>query len=91
MKFATEDKLIVDHLCKVSSISLYDLHVEYLLSPAQLLEAVERLKAADIATPRELFVDRSSNFERQVIAFRHDIYNRENDWKTAAAFREARG
>lgn len=81
MKIETEDKLIVDRLCEQSSVDLYELHVEYRLSPAQLLLAVERLRELGIAQLEGTEVRRSPMFESNVIRLRHAIFNRTMPWK----------
>lgn len=81
MEFGTEEKIIAEHLCKVASFPIYDLHLIHRLSFAQIIKAMGALKKVEIIDFDDKSIWRSSAFFERLIYFRHAIYNRERPWR----------
>jgi hypothetical protein len=86
----TEDKLIVDRLCRTERVSSYSLHQMYQLSAGQIVLAVRRLEQLGIAGFEGANIVRLPDFASKLVKWRHAIYHRELRWKSPSAIRRRR-
>ncbi|PHQ72375.1 MAG: hypothetical protein COB93_00395 [Sneathiella sp.] len=81
MEFSSEDKIILSHLLKVKSCTLYALHEDYMLSPAQIICSIRNLCAAGILEFDDTAIKLDKDAEKKIFRFRHQIYSRHKPWR----------
>lgn len=90
MEFTSEDKIVISHLLRNGRADLYELHLQYKLSPAQLARSVSRLESVGIAkagtTGDELTVVLDDTGFEALVGLRQGIYGRRIDWKSVPSF-----
>lgn len=84
MNFTSADRIIVSELVKSQAVDLYEIHKKYLLSPAQLVDTIARLKAIGVIDDSELelsSIKLTSQGLSVLMSYRAEIFHRLNEWK----------